>query len=423
MSIFQERSSKCLMLGMIFTILLTVLLECVFFLKETHATEQLLLKHDQAVASALLSQKIAPDIIAQALTGEEISAEGIVLLNKLGIHDTIQSQLLPVFSQYQKSAFLFSALKLLFPSLLLLGIGLWFLKHQEHLYLEALQTVSAYTDGRFDHTLPQSQEGTLYRFFGCVNHMAAALRAGQEAEHNTKDFLKNTISDISHQLKTPLAALSMYNEIILQEPDQVTTVQAFAEKSNLAIERMKALILSLLKIARLDVGSILFRKVSYPISTLLDKALEQLWERAARERKNLLLPTSTEQSSSLFCDPEWTVEALGNILKNALDHTTEGGTIQIQVEQTPLDTRILISDDGTGIPPEDLHHIFKRFYQGKSSSPSQGAGLGLPLAQAIIQGQNGIISVESTPGLGTTFTIVLPSPASLQNCKREFTSL
>lgn len=102
---------------------------------------------------------------------------------------------------------------------------------------------------------------------------------------------------------------------------------------------------------------------------------------------------------------EWTSEAIGNIVKNALDHTKQGGVIRIAWEYTPLMLRIFITDDGNGIAPEDIHHIFKRFYRSKHSLDTQGIGLGLPLAKSIIEGQGGIVSVKSEQNMGTTFTL------------------
>ena len=101
----------------------------------------------------------------------------------------------------------------------------------------------------------------------------------------------------------------------------------------------------------------------------------------------------------------WTSEAIGNIVKNALDHTQDGGIVHITWERTPAMFRILISDNGTGIAPEDIHHIFKRFYRSKHSLDTQGIGLGLPLAKSIIEGQGGVIAVQSEIGNGTTFTL------------------
>ncbi len=110
---------------------------------------------------------------------------------------------------------------------------------------------------------------------------------------------------------------------------------------------------------------------------------------------------------TVICDMEWTSEAIGNIVKNALDHTDAGGTVRITCERSSYMARIMIADHGHGISPEDIHHIFKRFYRSKNSLDTQGVGLGLPLAKSIIDGQGGTIFVQSNPGEGTTFTISL----------------
>lgn len=125
--------------------------------------------------------------------------------------------------------------------------------------------------------------------------------------------------------------------------------------------------------------------------------------RANNEKKEIIIDGNSEQM--LYCDIEWTSEAIGNIIKNALDHTDTGGKITISWKRTPAMVRILITDNGQGIAPEDIHHIFKRFYRSKKSSDSQGIGLGLPLAKAIIEGQGGILSVHSESLQGTTFTL------------------
>ena len=201
-------------------------------------------------------------------------------------------------------------------------------------------------------------------------------------------------------------SLSMYNEIILKEPECPEIIQTFARKSDASIERMKSLILSLLKIARLDIGGITFQKVFCPVSEILNAALEPLTLRASQEEKEILFLEAPE--GEIYCDPIWTIEAIGNILKNALDHTSPGKRIEIHKEETPLETRIQIRDNGAGISPEDLHHIFKRFYRSQTACQTSGTGLGLPLARAIAKGQGGSIFVQSSPGMGAVFTLSLP---------------
>lgn len=420
MSIFREKTARSLLAAFLFIFLLSLFLELFIAWERNHSAWELLLEHNRAAASALLNQDVSAETIAKALSSTEISPEGIRLMNQLGIQEHTSARLFPALSAYGNHSFLISLLLPFFLFGLLLSVISRFLRCQERLFLAAAETVSDFTKGSSQVLLPQSEEGALYRLFASINHMAAGLRTGQEAEHASREFLKSTISDISHQLKTPLAALAMYNEIMLQEPDQAETIRTFAEKSSASIERMKSLILSLLKIARLDAGAIVFHKTLCPLARLLNASLEPLCLRVVSEKKELLLPQN--QSAVLFCDPLWTCEALGNILKNALDHTSQGGHIEISVEQTPLETRIHVADDGDGIPSEDLHHIFKRFYRG-SASRAKGAGLGLPLAKGILEGQEGNLFVKSSTGSGTVFTLCLPAPASLQNCKTEFTGL
>ena len=209
------------------------------------------------------------------------------------------------------------------------------------------------------------------------------------------------ISNISHQLKTPLAALSMYTEIMQGEPGKEEAVRIFTEKSMRSLERMEHLIQSLLKMARLDAGTIVFEKKQCLLSEISEQAAGDLLERAERERKRIRIEGRREEK--LACDPEWTKEAVGNLVKNALDHTEAGGVIRIFWERTPAVVRLTVEDDGCGIPEEEIHHIFRQFYRGSVSGDRQGAGLGLSLAKSIVEGQGGTLSVESSPGEGSTF--------------------
>ncbi|QAT39159.1 HAMP domain-containing sensor histidine kinase [Clostridium sp. JN-9] len=225
----------------------------------------------------------------------------------------------------------------------------------------------------------------------------------ERTAYKSKEFLKNTISDISHQLKTPLAALNMYNEIISEEPDNTKTIMEFSRKTTTALDRMEQLIQSLLKITRLDAGSVTFEKIPHRISEIIAKAIENLTTRALSEGKQIIV--RGQQDEQITCDLQWTSEAVGNIVKNALDHTGIGGHICISWERSLAMIRISIADDGVGIAPEEIHHIFKRFYRSNNSKDTQGVGLGLSLAKSIIEGQGGVISVQSTLNSGTTFIL------------------
>ena len=258
-------------------------------------------------------------------------------------------------------------------------------------------------DGDFSHHLPQNREGTIYRLFASAEQLASMLQSKNDSERQAKEFLKNTISDISHQLKTPLAAMILYQEILSDEPEHPDTVREFSMKMGTALKRMERLILSMLKITRLDTGNITFERRICSVSELISHSVRDLLERARQEEKEIRITGNPDLT--LNCDLAWTSEAIGNLVKNALDHTRKGGLIRVSWEQTPAVLQLVISDDGSGIAPEDIHHIFKRFYRSKNSLDTEGIGLGLPLAKSILEGQGGLISCQSDPGRGTSFIL------------------
>lgn len=370
---------------------------------QTQKAKDLLTKREAAIVSSLLKEGVMPQTAAAALDSTEITPEGQALMKQAGrAHPDSALLLEPI--RKQAAGFLAAAL-LGGLSLggILLGGSVLFLIRREQLYQKAAATIAEFSEGIFEHHLPRSETGTLYRLFASVDGLAMALEAKSKTEQKSKEFLKDTISDISHQLKTPLAALTMYTEIILEEPDHPLTVKKFARKSLWSLARMEQLIQSLLKVMRLDAGNIIFVKKLCPITELAKQATAELLTRAGMEGKEMLF--QGEPSELVFCDPQWTGEAIGNLVKNALDHTESGGTVRIAWNRSPAMVRIFITDNGSGIPQEDIHHIFKRFYRSKHSTDTQGVGLGLPLAKSIIEQQGGLLTLQSTPGQGSTFTI------------------
>lgn len=359
----------------------------------------ILTAHDAAVATSLLDQGVPETTIAAALMNTAAGEDGQALLAKAGYVDTHSPLLLQLQQDRMIAVMLFTALLLL---ALLVGTTIFFIQ-RKRLYHQAETAVSGYLDSDFSLHLPQNREGMIFQLFADVEQLAMILQSKNETEQQAKEFLKHSISDISHQLKTPLAALTMYQEIIADEPEHPDTVRAFSAKMSVSLRRMEYLIQSMLKITRLDTGNITFEKQTFSVAELVSQSIRELTTRAVRESKQILVDGDTGQH--LVCDRDWTCEAIGNIIKNALDHTDAGGTVRVHWEHTPAMLRIFISDNGSGIAPEDIHHIFKRFYRSKRSLDIPGIGLGLPLAKSIIEGQGGIVSVQSDPGAGTTFIL------------------
>lgn len=275
----------------------------------------------------------------------------------------------------------------------------------------AVAQITAYIAGNQDARIACNEEGELYRLFHEINSLASILNAHAKKEEQAKEFLKNTISDISHQLKTPLAALSIYNGILQDEAEDQPAIREFTKLSEQELDRIETLVQNLLKITKLDAGAILLEKKSENVSGMMDRVKKHFSFRAAQEKKELLLAGNDD--ITLLCDRDWLTEAIDNIVKNALDHTKAGDSIHIAWKQSASVVQITVKDNGSGIHPEDLHHIFKRFYRSRFSKDTRGIGLGLPLAKAIIEAHNGTVEVDSQLGIGTTFVINFLIPTKL----------
>lgn len=278
-----------------------------------------------------------------------------------------------------------------------------YFSRQNRLMGEAAAKVQAFLDGDTDVRIACDEEGEIYRLFHVVNTLAAGLNAQLSKKNQEKEFLKDTISDISHQLKTPLAALNIYNGLMQDGTENMADIQTFAALSEKELDRMEMLVQNLLKITKLDVGSIVFERHMESVSEMMEESREHFRYRAKQEQKHLIY--SGDEDVRLLCDRSWLMEAIDNLVKNALDHTKEEDTVSVTWQQFSSVVQIRVMDNGSGIHPEDLYHIFKRFYRSRFSKDTQGLGLGLPLAKAIIEAHGGTIEVDSTLGQGTSFTI------------------
>lgn len=286
--------------------------------------------------------------------------------------------------------------------------GVWavcwgYINKQNRIMENAVSQINAYLDGNADARIACDMEGQMYKLFHSVNSLAAILNAHAAKEMREKEFLKNTISDISHQLKTPLAALNIYNGLLQDEAKDLPAVKEFALLSEQELDRIETLVENLLKITRLDAGAIVIEKNMENVADILRDVELHFAFRARQEQKELIL--SGADDVLFCCDRDWIMEAVNNIVKNALDHTGAGNKIWICWRALPSVVEITIKDNGSGIHQEDLHYIFKRFYRSRYSKDTKGIGLGLPLAKAIIEAHNGVVTVDSQFGKGTTFTI------------------
>ena len=220
-------------------------------------------------------------------------------------------------------------------------------------------------------------------------------------EQREQQFLMNTLEDISHQLKTPLTALMITNDILVNNDLSKEERKEFLMREAKELEKMEWLITTLLKLSKLDSGAVKFKKEKVRVEELIDEALESLLVSLELKKVKVI---KKHLDFNLICDRAWMREALTNILKNAYEHVLENGNIIINGEDNPVYKAIIITDDGVGIKKEEIKNIFKRFYSASSSKNSMG--IGLNMARIIVQKHNGKIEVTSEPGKYTTFKIM-----------------
>lgn len=242
-------------------------------------------------------------------------------------------------------------------------------------------------------------EGDISNLKNDIYKMTIKLKEQSELLIKEKKYLEETLQDISHQIKTPLTSMYMINDILTNEKDE-NIKKEFLIKNKNQIERIEWLVTSLLKLSRLESGTVKLKKEKIELNKLIDKAIEPI--NVLLELKDIELIKNIEDVN-LNVDINWTVEALLNIIKNACEHTLD--KIEIIGSTNPLYTEIKIIDNGSGISKKDIKHIFERFYKGNHNKES--IGIGLNMSKKIINLQNGLIEVSSKEGIGSTFIIKL----------------
>lgn len=244
-------------------------------------------------------------------------------------------------------------------------------------------------------------EDELSKLKNDIYKITMLLKEEKENTLSEKKNLEVILSDISHQIKTPLTSMYVINDLLLDDNLDKKKRKEFLNKNRLQLERIEWLVTSLLKISRLDSGTIKLKKEKININNLIEKVIEPL--KIPIELKNQKLIINSPNDLFIKVDLNWTIEALINILKNAYEHTKINGEIKIDLLDNPIYTEINITDNGEGISKDDINHIFERFYKGENNKES--IGIGLNMAKTIIEKENGIIEVTSEKNKYTTFKI------------------
>lgn len=229
------------------------------------------------------------------------------------------------------------------------------------------------------------------------------LKEAAENSNKEKLELKDSLSDISHQLKTPLTSILIILNNLIDDPDMDKEIREdFIRDIKMEITNISFLVQSILKLSKLDTNTVDFIEEKTYIKDIVDEVIKNI--STLCDLRNIKIITKYKENAQIICDFRWQVEAFSNIIKNCIEHSKDNSNILLEVDENNVYSQVVIRDNGTGIDKEDLPHIFERFYKGKNSS-NESCGIGLSLAKSIIEKSNGNIYVESKVGKGSTFTI------------------
>ncbi len=359
-------------------------------------------KSNGYIISALLNThpELEEEVIDAILSGKGNYNEGKEILKKYGLDD---SGTLNYLESFHNLGFQLIVEIILFILMIFVCLSFsywWFLKRQYRGFNQLGEYMDQVLNGNSTLDIKDYEEGDLSTFKNDVYKLTVKLQEGRDQSLKDKKELEQVLSDISHQIKTPLTSMYVIHDILGKEDIDIDTKNQFLDKNRKQLERIEWLVSSLLKMSRLDSGSVTLKLESQSLKSVIGEALEPL--QIPMELKDIQVLIKGEDVE-VFMDPHWTVEVFVNVLKNAYEHTEKGGAITITISSNPLYTEVSIRDTGCGIKKEELPHIFKRFYTGSSSKES--IGVGLNMAKKVMEKQKGEIYATSIEGEGTTFFV------------------
>lgn len=324
------------------------------------------------------------------------------ILREYGIELDKDSVILENNTDFQK--FIIIDISTLIVFILILSIIVFKYNHSESKKInEITKYIEEINRGNYKLNIEENTEDELSILKNELYKITIKLKEVAENSQKDKTTLKDSLSDISHQIKTPITSnLIMLDNILSDENMPEDIKKDFIKDIKREIVNIKFLVESILKLSKIDSNSIKFIKKEVFIKDIINEAVKNV--SMLSELKNIEIIVLGDDSIKTICDLKWQVEAITNILKNCIEHSYENKKIYINYNQNNMYTELKIEDNGTGIDAKDLPHIFERFYKGKNSS-SDSVGIGLALSKSIIESNNGYIQVDSKLNKGTTFII------------------
>ncbi|CDE54677.1 signal transduction histidine kinase [Clostridium sp. CAG:269] len=324
------------------------------------------------------------------------------ILREYGIELDKDSVILENNTDFQK--FIIIDVSTLIVFILILSIIVFKYNHSESKKInEITKYIEEINRGNYKLNIEENTEDELSILKNELYKITIMLKEVAENSQKDKTTLKDSLSDISHQIKTPITSILIMLDNILSDENMPEDIKKdFIKDIKREIVNIKFLVESILKLSKIDSNSIKFIKKEVFIKDIINEAVKNV--SMLSELKNIKIIVSGDDSIKTICDLKWQVEAITNILKNCIEHSYENKKIYINYNQNNMYTELKIEDNGTGIDAKDLPHIFERFYKGKNSS-SDSVGIGLALSKSIIESNNGYIQVDSELNKGTIFII------------------
>ena len=287
--------------------------------------------------------------------------------------------------------------------IMVLEIAIIYNKKRERKIKQINQYLTEINNGKYELKIKENGEDEITKLRNELYKTTILLKETAENSEKEKISLSNSLADISHQIKTPLTSIRIMLDNIEQNPNMDDKTRGeFIKEISKQIDWISSLIISLLKLAKFDAGAIVMNDKDVNVKELINNVTSNL--AIILDIKNIKIKQKIRDNIIIKADYNWQIEALTNIIKNAIEHSPENSTIYIDVENNSVFTKIRIKDEGEGIDKKDVKHIFDRFYKAKKSSAGS-IGIGLSLAKTIIEKENGYIKVESEINKGTTFEI------------------
>ena len=284
-----------------------------------------------------------------------------------------------------------------------MGLHAAFTRRRYRAIAELSRQMDAILHGQENLRIDRSDEGELSILQSEIQKMTLRLKENADALQADKRYLTRTMEDIFHQLRTPLTAMNL--EVTLLREEELTYRRRIELTRELKkqLQHVDWLVETLLKMSQLDAGTVALRQDEVSVQQLVERASEPLAIPMELRGQELRLTIGEERFTG---DLPWTAEALGNLLKNCMEHTPEGGCVAVTAQETPIYTQIVVRDTGPGFDPADIPHLFERFYRGKTAG-SGSIGIGLAMSRMVIAAQNGTTTADNPPDGGARFTIRL----------------